>query len=223
MHILQCMGSTFCVKLQRAPLKFFIKFLTHTLQIMHFTNWPGIFDLQYLWIVTSQVWAPDFKVTHLGIIDKFSKIMGRGNRESIMGVRAEQSSPEWVCIPKITSNSEWFLQNANSWGWTQFHMDVHDQLYFFLHFISCDNFTKTPEITVKSSEIMVRSWKSQLIVEESIFCPFEAEIHTKNIFYFTIWTIQHYIDFGIDKRTFTHCPFPFPSLTDLNHGSLPVT
>ena len=37
MHILRCMGSKFCVKFQRAPLKFHSKFWTHTSQNKHFT------------------------------------------------------------------------------------------------------------------------------------------------------------------------------------------
>ena len=37
MHFLRCMGSKFCVKFQRAPLKFHTKFWTHTLQNMNFT------------------------------------------------------------------------------------------------------------------------------------------------------------------------------------------
>ena len=37
MHILRCMGSKFCVKFQRAPLKFHTKFWTHTPQNTHFT------------------------------------------------------------------------------------------------------------------------------------------------------------------------------------------
>ena len=36
MHILRCMGSKFCVKFQRYPLKFHTKFSTHTTQNMHF-------------------------------------------------------------------------------------------------------------------------------------------------------------------------------------------
>ena len=38
MHILPCMGSKFCVKFQRCPLKFHTKFGTHTTQNMHFTR-----------------------------------------------------------------------------------------------------------------------------------------------------------------------------------------
>ena len=38
MHILQCMGSKFCVKFQRCPLKFHAEFWTHTLQNMNFTR-----------------------------------------------------------------------------------------------------------------------------------------------------------------------------------------
>ena len=37
MHILRCMGSNFCVKFQRASLKFHTKFWIHTPQNMHFT------------------------------------------------------------------------------------------------------------------------------------------------------------------------------------------
>ena len=37
MPILRCMGSKFCVKFQRAPLKFHTKFWTHTPQSVHFT------------------------------------------------------------------------------------------------------------------------------------------------------------------------------------------
>ena len=39
MHILRCMGSNFCVKFERCPLKFHTKFWTHTPQNMHFTRW----------------------------------------------------------------------------------------------------------------------------------------------------------------------------------------
>ena len=37
-HILRCMGSKFCVKFQRFPLKFHTKFWTHTTQNVHFTR-----------------------------------------------------------------------------------------------------------------------------------------------------------------------------------------
>ena len=37
MHILWCMGSKFCLKFQRVPLKFHTNFSTHTPQNMHFT------------------------------------------------------------------------------------------------------------------------------------------------------------------------------------------
>ena len=32
LHIFQCMGKIFCVELQRVPLKFHTKYLTHTLK-----------------------------------------------------------------------------------------------------------------------------------------------------------------------------------------------
>ena len=37
-HVLRCMGSKFCVKFQRCPLKFHTKFWSHTPQKMHFTR-----------------------------------------------------------------------------------------------------------------------------------------------------------------------------------------
>ena len=48
MHILLCVGSKFCVKFQRAHLKFHTKFSTHTPQNMHFT----VFYF-YMWFTTS--------------------------------------------------------------------------------------------------------------------------------------------------------------------------
>ena len=65
-----------------------------------------------------------------------------GYRESIMSDSAERSSPEWVCIPEITSDSEWFLWNTNSWEWTLFRTGAHDQLYFLHNVFPCDNLTK---------------------------------------------------------------------------------
>ena len=53
MHILRCMGSKFCVKFQRCPLKFHTKFWTHTPQNMHFTRWYKFDDLWYLRDMTS--------------------------------------------------------------------------------------------------------------------------------------------------------------------------
>ena len=38
MHILRCMGSKFCVKFQKCPLKFHTKFWTHTPQNMNVTR-----------------------------------------------------------------------------------------------------------------------------------------------------------------------------------------
>ena len=38
MHILRCMGLKFCVKFQRAPLKFHTKFWIHTQKDMNFTD-----------------------------------------------------------------------------------------------------------------------------------------------------------------------------------------
>ena len=51
MRILQGMDLKFCVKFQRAPLKFHTKFLTNTPQNMLFTVYMFVCDLQYLWIV----------------------------------------------------------------------------------------------------------------------------------------------------------------------------
>ena len=48
MHILRCMGSKFCMKFQRCPLKFHTKFWTHTPQNMHFMRCWKFDDLWYL-------------------------------------------------------------------------------------------------------------------------------------------------------------------------------
>ena len=67
MHIFRCMGSKFCVKFQRAPLKFHTKFWTHTPTNMHFT----VFNI-CVWVVislncdvislseTAPDWSPDY-------------------------------------------------------------------------------------------------------------------------------------------------------------------
>ena len=55
MHILRCMGSKFCVKFQRCPLKFNTKFWTHTPQNMHFRGVKNLttFNILELWHVMS--------------------------------------------------------------------------------------------------------------------------------------------------------------------------
>ena len=53
MHILRCMGSKFCVKFQRAPLKFHTRFWTHSPQNMHFTRCSKFDELWYLTVMTS--------------------------------------------------------------------------------------------------------------------------------------------------------------------------
>ena len=45
-------------------------------------------------------------------------------------------------------------------------MGAHDLFYFIHNVFVCDNFTKTSEITPKSSEIMFRGRKLQVSVEE---------------------------------------------------------
>ena len=46
-RILRCMGSKFCVKFQRYPLKFYAKFWSHTPQNMHF-RMLSTFELWHL-------------------------------------------------------------------------------------------------------------------------------------------------------------------------------
>ena len=53
MHILQWMGSKFCVKFQRCPLKFHTKFWIHTRQNMHFTQCLNFDELRYLRVMES--------------------------------------------------------------------------------------------------------------------------------------------------------------------------
>ena len=68
-----------------------------------------------------------------------------GYRESIMGSRVEWSSPEWVWIPEITSNSEWFLWNYKL---TRVNSVPHGcpwSIPFLPQCFSCGNFTNTLE------------------------------------------------------------------------------
>ena len=37
-HIFQCMGKIFCVEFQRVPLKFYLKYLTHTVKDVDFIH-----------------------------------------------------------------------------------------------------------------------------------------------------------------------------------------
>ena len=66
MHILRCMGSKFCVKFQRCPLKFHTKFWTHTQQNMHFMRCWKFDDLWYLKsydilsLSETGPWVPDY-------------------------------------------------------------------------------------------------------------------------------------------------------------------
>ena len=96
-------------------------------------------------------------------------------------------SPEWVCIPEITSDIKWFLWNTNSRGWTPFYSGAHDQFYFidtnFLLWKIHKNLGNHNQITTKSLEIMVRGQKSQLSVEEMTCynrsCYWENPLHYK--------------------------------------------
>ena len=65
-------------------------------------------------------------------------------------------------------DTECFLRNTNLWRYTAFRMGTHDWFYFFHNVFSCDKFTKTSEITLRSSEITVRGQKSELSVEENL-------------------------------------------------------
>ena len=77
-------------------------------------------------------------------------------------------SPKWVCIPEITSDSEWFLSNTNSRGWTP-STGTHDWFYFFHNAFSCDNFTRTLEITLKSwLEAGNNSWVWMSVEEKTV-------------------------------------------------------
>ena len=55
MHILWCMGSKFCVKFQRCPLKFHTKFWTHTPQNMHLRGVKDLttYEILELWHLKS--------------------------------------------------------------------------------------------------------------------------------------------------------------------------
>ena len=91
-----------------------------------------------------------------------------GYRESIMGIHAEQSSPEWVCIPEITSDSKWFLWNTNSRGWISFRTGIHDRFYFYHNVFPMMTSQKCWKSLSKSLEITVRGRKSQLSLEKKL-------------------------------------------------------
>ena len=46
--------------------------------------------------------------------------------ESIMGARAERSSPSWACIPQKSLAIARDFWNTKSLGWTPFHRGAHD-------------------------------------------------------------------------------------------------
>ena len=155
-------------------------------------------------------WKQNFRCIHLW---KFtwtyhlrwcSHFFSVRNRESIMGDRAERSSPEWACIPEIISDSEWFLWNTSSHGWTPFHTGTHDRFISSTMLFSFANFTKTLEMTLKLSEIMVKlelqSRNAQFASKSAIFCncvslkfdgwPWKTKGH---LFYATSSFVHHFI------------------------------
>ena len=73
MHILRCMGSTFCVKFQRCPLKFHTKLWTHTLQNMHFARCLNFdeYHILELWYLKPSEMGP--REAHSEIISDTTK------------------------------------------------------------------------------------------------------------------------------------------------------
>ena len=58
------------------------------------------------WMRAIPVHLGDFRFKQIIYISKYGAVE--------IGVHAEGSSPEWVCVPEITSDSERFLRNINS-------------------------------------------------------------------------------------------------------------
>ena len=63
LHIFQCMGKIFCVECQRIPLKFYIKYLTHSLKdtilIQLYNLRAPIFTSSYAFLSKAKPWPKD--------------------------------------------------------------------------------------------------------------------------------------------------------------------
>ena len=90
------------------------------------------YDWEYAWLF--RVWDFDLSQEGNKTNCKVQIMLLKWYREYIMCASAERSSPKRVCIPEITSDSEWFLWNTNSRGWTSFRTGAHDRFYFFHDF-----------------------------------------------------------------------------------------
>ena len=103
-----------------------------------------------------------------------------GYRESIMDARAERSSPEWVCISKVTSNSQWFLWNTNSQGWTRFPTapmidSISSTMFFPVIIIHCKwqvvgNHGQRPEITAQCGRNQDTVFCLNTFSLENVYC-----------------------------------------------------
>ena len=75
---------------------------------------------------------------------------------------------------EITSDSEWYMWNTSSWGWTPFCTGGHDRFYFFHNvFFSCNKLTKhrkslsnrrKSRSTVENHSWVWKKWLSDSIV-----------------------------------------------------------
>ena len=63
--------------------------------------------------------------------------------KSIMGARAERSSPSWVCIPQKLLAITRDFWNANPFGWTPFHTGARDGFSISIRIYMCISYVKT--------------------------------------------------------------------------------
>ena len=92
-------------------------------------------------------------------------------------------NPSWAPVRNGVHPSEFVFQKSRAIASDFWGIQTHSgelcslrvpMIYSIssIMFFSCDNFTKTSEITLKSSEIMIRGRKLQLSVEGNIFQQF---------------------------------------------------
>ena len=96
--------------------------------------------------------------------------------DPMLATRTLLSGPSWALVWNKVHLSKFVVQKsraiASDFCGIQTHSgELHsDSISSAMFFFSCDNFTKTLEITLNSSEITVRGQKSLLSVEEPTVC-----------------------------------------------------
>ena len=144
MHILRCMGSKFCVKFQRAPLKFHTKFWTHTPQNVHFTVFYFC-----LWVTISSncdvislsQMAPRSHGQLLSHISSGSSMRGLRCRPCGMGSKGCQKYVDQILWPEYREWPIWdddlfwcplschqWWQIGGWWIWSELFIMIHNAI-----------------------------------------------------------------------------------------------